>query len=61
VLASALAQLDRLQEAQGAVAKLLELAPDITVSGLRERWPLRDKNTLEAILEGLRRAGLPDR
>jgi len=61
VLASALAQLDRLEEARGAAEKLLELAPDITVSGLRERWPLRDKDVLETILDGLRRAGLPDR
>ena len=60
VLASALAQLGRLDEAQEAVAKLLELAPDVTVSGLRERWPLRDKQVLETILDGLRRAGLPE-
>jgi TolB-like protein/class 3 adenylate cyclase/Flp pilus assembly protein TadD len=60
VLASALAQLDRLDEARTAVARLRELAPNLTVSGLRRRWPLRDTDTLERILDGLRRAGLPE-
>jgi len=60
VMASALAHLERMDEARTAVARLLELAPNITVSGLRERWPLRNKDTLEMILDGLRRAGLPD-
>ncbi len=60
VMASALAYLDRLDEARIAVDKLLELAPNVTISGLRERWPLRNKETLEMILEGLSRAGLPE-
>jgi TolB-like protein/Tfp pilus assembly protein PilF len=60
VMASAYAQLDRLDEARAAVGKLLELAPNMTVSGLRERWPLRNKDTLESILDGLSRAGLPE-
>ena len=60
VMASALAQLDRLDEARAAVGKLLELAPNMTVSGLRERWPLRNKDKLEMILDGLSRAGLPE-
>jgi len=59
-MASALAHLERMDEAAAAVARLLELAPNMTVSGLRERWPLRNKDTLEMILDGLRRAGLPE-
>jgi len=31
-----------------------------SLSGLRERWPIRDKETLNAILDGLRIAGLPE-
>ncbi len=60
VMASALAHLGRLDEARVAVSKLLELAPNVTVSGLRERWPLRNKDALEMILDGLSRAGLPE-
>ena len=58
IMASALAHLERMDEAAAAVAKLLELAPNLTVSGLRDRWPLRNKDKLEMILDGLRRAGL---
>jgi tetratricopeptide (TPR) repeat protein len=60
VMASALAHLERMDEAAAAVARLRELAPDLTVSGLRVRWPLRNKDQLEMILDGLRRAGLPE-
>ena len=60
VMASALAHLERMDEAAAAVTRLLELAPGLTVSGLRERWPLRNKGKLEMILDGLRRAGLPE-
>ena len=59
VLASSLAHLGRIDEARAAVARLRELAPNVTVSGLRERWPLRNREVLENILEGLDRAGLP--
>jgi hypothetical protein len=59
-MASALAHLERMDEAAAAVTRLLELAPGLTVSGLRERWPLRNKGKLEMILDGLRRAGLPE-
>ena len=60
VQAAALMQLGREQDARGAVARLLELAPDLTISGLRERWPIRDTGALEKILESLQRAGLPE-
>lgn len=60
ILAPALVQLGRMDEARSAIAKLLELAPAMTISGLRARWPIRDKETLNAILDGLRIAGLPE-
>ena len=60
IMAAALVQLGRLDEARDAVAKLRELAPDISVSRLRELWPLRNQETLNKILERLRIAGLPD-
>ena len=58
-MASALAHLERMDEAGAAVARLLELAPDLTVSGLRERWPLRNKDKLEMILDGLHTSVIP--
>ena len=60
VLAAALFQLGRIDEARVAIAKLLELAPTLTVSGLRERWPIRDKKSLNRILDSLQAAGLPE-
>jgi TolB-like protein len=60
IMAPALVQLGRMDEAREAVAKLRELAPDVSVSRLRERWPLRNKDSLEMMLDGLRVAGLPE-
>jgi len=60
VLAPALVQLGRMDEARAAVVRLLELAPIMTVSRLRAQWPIRDPLTLSTILDGLRSAGLPE-
>ena len=60
VQAAALVQLDRVDDARRAIERLLELAPGITVSGLRERWPIRDKEALERVLDCLGQAGLPE-
>lgn len=60
ILASALVQLDRMEEARSAVAKLLELYPTATVSRLRSLWPIRNPETMNMILDGLRIAGLPE-
>jgi adenylate cyclase len=60
VLGAALVQLDRIEEACSAVEKLLDLAPNTTASGLRERWPIRNKDRLNKIVENLETAGLPD-
>jgi len=60
VMAPALVELGRLDEARAACARLMELAPGITVSRLRERWPMRDRQALDRFLDGLRAAGLPE-
>jgi tetratricopeptide (TPR) repeat protein len=60
ILAPALVQLGRMDEARSAIDKLLELAPAMTISGLSARWPIRDTEVLNAILDGLRIAGLPE-
>ena len=59
-LIPAYVQLDRLPEARAALAKFLSLAPGMTVSGLRQLLPLRSHASLEMVLDGLRKAGLPE-
>jgi adenylate cyclase len=59
-LIPAYVQLDRLPEARAALSKFLSLAPGVTVSGLRKLLPIRNQASLELVLDGLRRAGLPD-
>ena len=59
VLAPALAYLGRADEATASIAKLTALSPQ-TASGLRETLPFRDKERLDIVIEGLRKAGLPE-
>jgi TolB-like protein len=61
-LAAALGQLSRTTEALGAVEELCKRRPGLTVSGVRS-WPhnrSRSEPQLAHMLEGLRRAGLPE-
>ena len=65
VLAAALAQLGRLDEARSAVKAGLALNPTFTVSRARAAWTARSDNPtylaqLEPIFEGLRKAGVPE-
>ena len=64
-LAAALAQLGRFDEAHSAVKAGLGLNPSFTVSRARASWTARSDNPtylagLEPILEGLRKAGVPE-
>jgi hypothetical protein len=64
-LASALAQLDRLDEARSAVKAGLALDPAFAISRARAIWnALSDDPTflaqVEPIIDGLRNAGLPE-
>ncbi len=59
-LAAIYAQLDRLDEARTAVSKLLQLAPGTTVSTWRKQLPVGNAASLEMILDGLRKGGLPE-
>ncbi len=60
LLVPAYVQLDQLAEAQAALAKLVSLSPGMTVSSARQRLPIRNRSSLEMILDGLHKAGLPD-
>ena len=59
-LAAAYAQLDRLDEARAAVSKLVQLAPGTTVSTWRRQLQAPNAASLEMILDGLRKGGLPE-
>ena len=64
-LAAALAQLGRLDEADAAVKAGLALTPTFSISRARAPWTARsDDKTylaqLERILDGLRKAGVPE-
>jgi adenylate cyclase len=59
VLVPACVQLDRMPEARAALAKLQSLSPGLTVSGARQRLPIRNPASLEMILDGFHKAGLP--
>ena len=65
VLGSALAQLGRLDEARSAVKAGLALNPKFTISRARVAWTaMSDDPThlaqIEGVLEGLRKAGVPE-
>jgi adenylate cyclase len=55
-----LVELGRLEEARDTVAYLLQLEPGLTTSKLRQRAPIFDERLMNAFLDGLRKAGLPD-
>jgi tetratricopeptide (TPR) repeat protein len=64
-LAAALAQLGRLNEARSAARTGLALNPAYAVSRRRASWTAQSDDptylaSLEPILEGLRKAGLPE-
>jgi TolB-like protein len=60
VLVPAYIQLDRLADARAALAKLISLSPGLTASGARQRLPIRNPASLDMVLDGLCKAGLPD-
>lgn len=60
LLTAAYTHLDRLPEAQSALAKFMSLAPGATTASLRTHLPIRNPESLEMILDGLRKAGLPN-
>jgi len=47
-------------EAQAALARFQSLAPGVTASRLKQLLPLRNPASLEMVLDGLRKAGLPE-
>lgn len=60
VKAAALAQLDRWEEASAALHKFMRHFPDGTASRLRTNYRWKDPADIEHLLDGLRKAGLPE-
>ena len=60
VLIASLAQLDRIDEANAALNQLLELDPGLTIKRLLDIFPLSRYRNLDGMLDGLRKAGLPE-
>jgi TolB-like protein len=59
LLAAALAQLGRLDEAREAARKFMDVAPNFTVSSWVKTLPVRDPRQLDNFVEGYIKAGLP--
>jgi adenylate cyclase len=60
LIASSLAQAGQTDEAHQAVESLLRLTPGYTIATARDIWRLADAATKEYVLDGLRKAGLPE-
>jgi adenylate cyclase len=58
-LAAACGHLGRSDEAKKAVSKILSLSPGTTISHIR-KLPFQDEARLAIVLDGLRKAGLPE-
>ena len=59
-LAAAYAHLGRREDASIALAQLLRLVPDESISYIRDRSPFTDSPTVRRYFEGLRMAGVPE-
>lgn len=60
ILAASSVHLGRLEEARAAIKRSLQLDPTLTVSQVQEIFPIANYKNLNAYLDGLRKAGLPD-
>jgi tetratricopeptide (TPR) repeat protein len=60
VLAASCALMGRLDKAHAAIARLRQLEPTFRISDIRDRTVLRRPQDLATLVDGLRRAGLPE-
>jgi adenylate cyclase len=59
-LAAACAQLGRLEEARKEAAEVLRIYPGFTIESWKRTLPWRDPKDAEHVVDGLRKAGLPE-
>jgi adenylate cyclase len=60
ILISALGHLGRADESRTAVESFLQFTPDASIAKVRDYWPISDPDSMEHLLDGLRKAGLPE-
>lgn len=60
VLITAYIQLDQLSKAQALAVRLIDICPDATISKYLKSLPIRSPESLEMVMDGLRKAGLPE-
>ncbi len=60
VLASALGNLDQLNEAHDVIGEALQRKPDLSITYLKTTLLTKQPDGLDAYLDGLRKAGLPE-
>ncbi len=53
--------LGRHEEARAEVAEILRINPRVSLQFLRQRWPYKDQAVMDRYLDGLRKAGLPEK
>ena len=58
VMAAALANLGRIDDAREALADALKERPNLSIAFLKENMPTKYENGMEHYLQGLRKAGL---
>jgi adenylate cyclase len=60
ILAASYAQLGKLYEAKNALAEALRLQPDVSLAPFKQALSSADPDFTERLLDGLRKAGLPE-
>ena len=60
LLAAAYAQLGRMEEAKAEAAEALRMSPGFSVQRIAQRTPLKDPAVLARLVDGMRKAGLPE-
>jgi hypothetical protein len=60
VWAAAAAQMGHEEEARRALEGALSISPGLTINRFAELWPVARFKNLDAYLDGLRMAGLPE-
>lgn len=60
VMAASYAQLDRIDDAKAEVERLLKIDPDHSIATFLAETRSMEKKSLQHLLEGLRKAGLPE-
>jgi adenylate cyclase len=59
-LAAAHAQLGQLAEARAEAAEVLRINPGFTIEGIKRLLVFKDPKDVEQVIDGMRKAGLPE-